>query len=45
MFQLEVIVDPVDKMVLESSLDNLMEEVGREKLCYVGPGEIIGEGL
>lgn len=28
MFQLEVVEDPLDEMVLEAPLDNLVEEVG-----------------
>ncbi len=42
---LEVLFDPKNKVVLESSLYYLMKEVGRYQLVNISVWEIIGEGL
>lgn len=41
----DVLHDPVNQMVLESALDELMEEVRRDEFVYVGTRKVGGERL
>jgi hypothetical protein len=40
-----VVLDPFDKVVLEGTLDDLMEDIRGDQLVDVGPRESIGEWL
>lgn len=42
---LEILPDPRNKMVLEGTLDELVEKVGGNKLVNVCPREVICERL
>ncbi len=42
---LKILCDPENKVILKSSLNNLVKEVGRYQLIDVGMREIVGEGL
>ena len=41
----DVLRDPVDEVILEGPLDQLVEQVGGKQLVDVGTGEIVGERL
>ena len=45
MFLHEIVVNPRYQVVLESSLNNLMEEVRREKFMNISPREVMSKGL
>jgi len=45
MYKLEVLVNPLHKVVFEYALDELVEEVWGEEYMYVGARKIICEGL
>jgi hypothetical protein len=45
MFLQEIVVNPCYQVVLESSLDNLMEEVQCEKFMNISPREVMSKGL
>ena len=40
-----IFLHPCNDMVLERALDELVEDVGREELMYVGTWKIVREGL
>ena len=42
---MNVFFNPSDEMIFESSLDNLMQEIGRNQFMNVGPRKMIGEWL
>ena len=41
----EIFVYPGDEMVFEGSFDDLMEEVGREKLVNIRSRKLMSKGL
>jgi hypothetical protein len=45
MFLQEIVINPHYQVVLESSLDNLMEEVRHEKFINISLREVMSKGL
>ena len=45
MCALEEILNPGDEVVLECTLDDLVEKVGGEEFIYVGAWKVCREGL
>lgn len=41
----EIASNPVNQVILEGSLDDLVEYVGRNELVYICPGELCSERL
>lgn len=42
---MDVVLNPSDNVVLEGSLDKLMEDIGRQEFVDISTGEVAREGL